>query len=112
MCSLFGFLDYQGIIPHKVLRKLTQALANAAEERGTDAAGISYINNGTATSIESIVLTLNCCLNTVTPVTRSRICSQTTICSTKHSGMYSICWERISMRVATEVLFKSQKVYF
>ena len=46
MCSLFGFLDYQGIIPHKILRKLTQALANAAEERGTDAAGISYINNG------------------------------------------------------------------
>ena len=46
MCSLFGWLDYQGIIPHKVLRKLTQALANAAEERGTDAAGISYINEG------------------------------------------------------------------
>ena len=46
MCSLFGWLDYLGIIPHKVLRKLTQALANAAEERGTDAAGISYINEG------------------------------------------------------------------
>ena len=46
MCSLFGWLDYQGIVPHKVLRKLTQALANAAEERGTDAAGISYINEG------------------------------------------------------------------
>ena len=46
MCSLFGFLDYQGIIPHKVLRKLTQALANAAEERGTDAAGISYVKDG------------------------------------------------------------------
>ena len=46
MCSLFGFLDYQGIILHKVLRKLTQVLANAAEERGTDAAGISYINEG------------------------------------------------------------------
>ena len=44
MCSLFGWLDYQGIIPHKVLRKLTQALANAAEERGTDAAGISSIS--------------------------------------------------------------------
>ena len=44
MCSLFGWLDYQGIIPHKVLRKLTQALANAAEERGTDAAGISYVH--------------------------------------------------------------------
>ena len=46
MCSLFGFLDYQGIIPHKILRKLTQALANAAEERGTDAAGISYVKDG------------------------------------------------------------------
>jgi len=46
MCSLFGWLDYQGIVPHRVLRKLTQALANAAEERGTDAAGISYVRNG------------------------------------------------------------------
>ena len=46
MCSLFGWLDYQGIIPHRVLRKLTQALANAAEERGTDAAGISYVSGG------------------------------------------------------------------
>ena len=46
MCSLFGFLDYQGIIPHKVLRKLTQSLAVAAEERGTDASGISYVKDG------------------------------------------------------------------
>ena len=46
MCSLFGFLDYQGIIPHKVLRKLTQSLANAAEERGNDATGISYVHDG------------------------------------------------------------------
>lgn len=46
MCSLFGWLDYQGIVPYRVKKKLTQALANAAEERGTDAAGISYINNG------------------------------------------------------------------
>ena len=45
MCSLFGFLDYQGIMPHRTLRKLTQALANAAEESGTDAAGISYIHD-------------------------------------------------------------------
>lgn len=46
MCSLFGFLNYQGIIPHKVLRKLTQSLAVAAEERGTDASGISYVKDG------------------------------------------------------------------
>ncbi|NLT07967.1 MAG: glucosamine 6-phosphate synthetase [Ruminococcus sp.] len=46
MCALFGYLSYKNIVPYKVLKKLTQALANAAEERGTDAAGISYINNG------------------------------------------------------------------
>ena len=46
MCSLFGWLDYQGIVPDKFKKKLTQALANAAEERGTDAAGISYVSGG------------------------------------------------------------------
>ncbi len=46
MCALFGWLDYKHIIPYKMLKKLTQALANAAEERGTDAAGISYIHDG------------------------------------------------------------------
>ncbi|MCM1316477.1 MAG: class II glutamine amidotransferase [Prevotella sp.] len=46
MCALFGWLDYKHIIPNKILKKLTQALANAAEERGTDAAGISYVRDG------------------------------------------------------------------
>ena len=46
MCALFGWLDYKHIVPYKVLKKLTQALANAAEERGTDAAGISYVRDG------------------------------------------------------------------
>lgn len=46
MCALFGWLDYKHIVPYKVLKKLTQTLANAAEERGTDAAGISYIRDG------------------------------------------------------------------
>lgn len=45
MCALFGWLDYKHIVPCKVLKKLTQALANAAEERGTDAAGIAYIKD-------------------------------------------------------------------
>ena len=49
MCALFGWLDYKHLVPYKVLRKLTQALANAAEERGTDSAGISYVNNGHVT---------------------------------------------------------------
>jgi len=46
MCALFGWLDYKHIVPYKVLKKLTQLLANAAEERGTDAAGISYVKDG------------------------------------------------------------------
>lgn len=46
MCALFGWLDYKGIVSCKLLKKLTQSLANAAEERGTDASGISYIHDG------------------------------------------------------------------
>ena len=45
MCSLYGWLDYQGVVPHKILKKLTQSLANEAEERGTDASGISYVRD-------------------------------------------------------------------
>lgn len=26
MCALFGWLDYKGIVPYRVLKKLTQAL--------------------------------------------------------------------------------------
>ena len=49
MCALFGWLDYRKQIPQKLLQKLTQALARTAEERGTDAAGISYVKNGHVT---------------------------------------------------------------
>lgn len=49
MCALFGWLDYKGTIPNRILKKLTQALANFAEERGTDAAGIAYIKDGKVT---------------------------------------------------------------
>ena len=49
MCALFGYLSYKNIVPYKVLKKLTQALANVAEERGTDAAGISYVHDGKVT---------------------------------------------------------------
>jgi glucosamine 6-phosphate synthetase-like amidotransferase/phosphosugar isomerase protein len=49
MCALFGWLDYKGIVPYKISKKLTQALANAAEERGTDASGIAYVKNGSVT---------------------------------------------------------------
>ena len=64
MCSLFGWLDYQGIVPDKFKKKLTQALANAAEERGTD-------------------LRSNFCWIMATPATRSRKCLMTMTCSRK-----------------------------
>ncbi len=46
MCALFGWLDCGKNLSHRQLKKLTQELANAAEERGTDASGISYVENG------------------------------------------------------------------
>ena len=49
MCALFGWLDYKGIVSDRLLKKLTQALANAAEERGTDASGIAYVKGDKVT---------------------------------------------------------------
>ena len=49
MCALFGWLNYKGIVSDRLLKKLTQALANAAEERGTDASGIAYVKNDKVT---------------------------------------------------------------
>lgn len=49
MCALFGWIDYKGIVSDRMLKKLTQALANAAEERGTDASGIAYVKDDKVT---------------------------------------------------------------
>ena len=46
MCAIFGFLDYGKIISASTLKKLIRALSIAAESRGTDATGISYVNSG------------------------------------------------------------------
>ncbi len=46
MCAIFGFLNYGKKISHKVLTKLLRELSIAAEVRGTDATGISYVKNG------------------------------------------------------------------
>jgi len=45
MCAIFGFLDYGKKIPYKMLVKLLKALSIAAESRGTDATGISYVRD-------------------------------------------------------------------
>lgn len=46
MCAIFGFLDYGKKVSANTLKKLVRALSVAAESRGTDATGISYVNNG------------------------------------------------------------------
>ena len=46
MCAVFGYLDYKGKVNNVILKKLIRNLSIAAEVRGTDATGISYVNHG------------------------------------------------------------------
>ena len=47
MCAVFGLLDFKGkLFPAERLR-IFKALGKAAEVRGTDAAGVAYVQNGT-----------------------------------------------------------------
>ncbi len=46
MCAVFGYLDYKGKVSNAILKKLIQNFSIAAEVRGTDATGISYLNHG------------------------------------------------------------------
>lgn len=45
MCAVFGYLDYKGKVNNVILKKLIRNLSIAAEVRGTDATGISYVNH-------------------------------------------------------------------
>ena len=46
MCAVFGFLDYGKMVSAKTLKRLLQALSVAAECRGRDATGMSYVKRG------------------------------------------------------------------
>jgi glucosamine--fructose-6-phosphate aminotransferase (isomerizing) len=46
MCAVFGFLDYKGKVSNVILKKLIHYLSVAAEVRGTDATGITYVRGG------------------------------------------------------------------
>lgn len=46
MCAIYGFLKYKGICSNGLMKKLIKNLSIAAEVRGVDATGISYIKNG------------------------------------------------------------------
>ena len=45
MCAVFGYFDYKGKVSNAILKNLIQNLSIAAEVRGTDATGISYVNH-------------------------------------------------------------------
>ena len=46
MCSVFGLLDFNGKLPPAERLRMFKALGVAAEVRGTDAAGVAYVQNG------------------------------------------------------------------
>ena len=52
MCAIFGFLDYGKKISANTLKKLIRALSVAAESRGTDATGISYVKSGNIVTLK------------------------------------------------------------
>lgn len=45
MCAIYGFLNYGNKIPHKTLLRIVKELSIAAECRGTDATGISFVRD-------------------------------------------------------------------
>lgn len=44
MCSLFGMIDYRGLLKNQRKTKIISMLAKECEVRGTDATGIAYIS--------------------------------------------------------------------
>lgn len=43
MCSLFGIIDYQGVLANRQKNRILAVLSRECEVRGTDATGIAYI---------------------------------------------------------------------
>lgn len=54
MCAVFGYLDYKRKIENIILKKLIRNLSIAAEVRGTDATGISYVNYGKVVTFKKV----------------------------------------------------------
>ena len=46
MCGLFGLIDYKGSFSARQKEKIIKILSAECEVRGTDAAGVSYVENG------------------------------------------------------------------
>ena len=76
MCAIFGFVNLRHRAPKKTLKRFFRNLAVACEARGTDATGISYVENGklvikkSAMAARKADLTFPCTCNTVMGHTR------------------------------------------
>lgn len=46
MCSLFGLIDFKGVLSTRTKNKILNTLARECQVRGTDATGIAYHYNG------------------------------------------------------------------
>ena len=46
MCGLFGLIDYKNSLTAKQKEKIIKILSAECEVRGTDAAGVAYVENG------------------------------------------------------------------
>ena len=46
MCSLFGLIDYKGVLNSRTKNHILNTLARICEARGTDATGIAYHSGG------------------------------------------------------------------
>ena len=46
MCCLFGIIDYRHSLSQKQMNRILTVLSTACEDRGTDATGIAYNDNG------------------------------------------------------------------
>lgn len=47
MCCLFGLVDYGGVFTRRQRERIIRVLSLESQQRGTDATGIAYVNNGT-----------------------------------------------------------------
>ena len=46
MCGLFALIDYKRCLSSRQKEKIIKVLSSECEIRGTDAAGIAYVENG------------------------------------------------------------------
>ena len=74
MCSLFGLIDFKGVLNTHMKNKILNTLARECQVRGTDATGIAYnFNDRLRIYKRPIRLYPEFCVNSALDVKRSKI---------------------------------------